>query len=465
MAGWAATTLAAAQLSDGRLQFWATDAPGQIYSSWQIPFDWVYWRKPWTPALPTFAAKNVAVAPLSDKRLQFWAVDTAGKIWSCWKSTTSANASWTAWTYAWTAQPPPFKATQVAAAPLSDGRLQFWAVDTNGVMWSCWKSTTASSASWTAWTKTWTASAPPFTAKQVTAARLSDGRLQFWAVDTNGVMWSCWKSTTASSTPWTGWTKSWTSVPPFAAKQVAAAPLSDNRLQFFAVDTAGSIWSCWKSTTSSSAPWTAWTKNWTADVPAFKTTALTTARAADGRLAVWAIDSTGQIRATIKSTTVSSSAWQNWALMFNMQKQEQTNWCWSGCGTGTSHFYDPNSPWTQCTLANAELNQTTCCTNPGPCNVYGFLNTSLNTVGHFDHMTNGTTPQATLTSEALAGRPFGVRVAWSGGGAHFIMVSGGGANNMVTIKDPWYGASYIPYTTLVSGYQGTGSWTHSYFTK
>src|SRR5436853_486920 len=192
MAGWASQGLTAAKLSDGRMQLWATDASGRIWSIWQTSYDWIYWQSPWTPALPTFKSQSLAVAPLSDKRLQFWAVDTAGKIWSCWKSTTDSNSAWTAWTLQWTAQAPPFTATQVAAAPLSDGRLQFWAVDTAGKIWSCWKSTTDSNSAWTAWTLQWTAQAPPFTATQVAAAPLSDGRLQFWAVDTAGKIWSCW---------------------------------------------------------------------------------------------------------------------------------------------------------------------------------------------------------------------------------------------------------------------------------
>jgi hypothetical protein len=80
-------------------------------------------------------------------------------------------------------------------------------------------------------------------------------------------------------------------------------------------------------------------------------------------------------------------------------------------------------------------------------------------------MLTGTVPDSTLGSETAGGRPVGVRQAWSGGGAHFIMINGGGPNNMVTVKDPWYGASYITYATLVSGYQGTGSWTHTYYTN
>ena len=466
MAGWAANALTAAQLSDGRIQFWTTDAAGQMYSTWQNSFDWVYWQHQWTPVLPPFAATNLTVAPLSDKRLQFWAVDTAGAIWSCWKSTTSSTAAWTAWTKTWTPNAPTFSAKQVAAAPLSDGRLQFWAVDTTGAIWSCWKSSTSSSAAWTAWTKTWTPSAPTFTAKQVTAAPLSDGRLQFWAVDTTGAIWSCWKSSTSSSAAWTAWTKTWTpSAPTFTANQVTAAPLSDNRLQFWALDSSGKLWSCWKSSTSSTSSWTAWTKSWTADVPAFNTRAMWPARMSDGRLALWAIDTTGLLWATVKSTTSSSAAWQNWSLQFEMQQQEQTNWCWAGCAAGTSFLYDRNSAWSQCKVANCELASTTCCSNPGPCNVYGYLDVALTCVGHYQSFLAGTVPDATLTSETAAGRPVGVRQAWSGGGAHFIMINGGGPNNMVTVKDPWYGSSYIPYATLVNGYQGTGSWTHTYYTN
>ena len=58
-----------------------------------------------------------------------------------------------------------------------------------------------------------------------------------------------------------------------------------------------------------------------------------------------------------------------------------------------------------------------------------------------------------------------LRVAWKGGGAHFIMVVGGGPNDMVLVKDPIYGLSYISYATLSGSYQGSGTWTHSYFTQ
>jgi hypothetical protein len=467
MSGWSSNGLSAAGLSDGRIQLWASQTGGRIWSSWESGNDYVYWQSPWTAAMPPFQSDQMTAAPLSDKRLQFWAVDTAGKIWSCWKTTTDSNSAWSPWTSSWTVQAPPFLAKQVAAAPLSDGRLQFWAVDTSGRIWSCWKTTTNPNSNWSSWALQWTAQLPPFSANYVTAAQLSDGRLQFWAVDTTGKTWSCWKSTTDPNASWTAWVSQWTTqAQPFIAKTVVAARLSDKRLQFWAVDTNGHIWSIWKTDTGSSAAWTNWTQGWTADVPTFVTRTIWAAPLSDGRLRVWVIDTDGEIRTTAKTTSDSNAAWTNWSLVFFMVSQQQTNWCWSGCSVATSHFYKPDSGFTQCSLASSQLSLA-CCNSPLPsgCNVPWFLDKALTGVGNFDHFTSVAETDATITAQIKSGQPLGVRVAWSGGGAHFIMAVGGGPNDMVQIRDPIYGDSYIPYNTLKTSYQGSGSWTHSYFTK
>jgi len=416
--------------------------------------------------MPPFQSDELAVAPLSDKRLQFWAVDGAGTIWSCWQATADANSAWTPWTATWTIQPPPFRASQVAAGALSDGRLQFWAVDTAGAIWSCWKSTTSSISNWTSWTRQWTAQAPSFNATYVAAAQLSDGRLEFWAVDTTGTIWSVWKSTTDPNSGWTPWDSQWTAqAQPFTAKQVVAAPLSDKRLQFWATDSNGRLWSLWKATVDSNASWTNWTQAWLADVPTFQTRSISAARLGDGRLQVWVIDSTDEVRTIFKTTTDSNAAWSNWSLAFFIVAQEQSNWCWSGCSVATSHFYKPDSGFTQCSLASSQLSLS-CCNSPLPsgCNVTWYLDKALTGVGDFDQFIAGVTADSTILSEIQAGRVLGVRIAWSGGGAHFVMVVGAGPNNMVHVRDPIYGDSYITYETLSSSYQGSGSWTHSYFT-
>lgn len=152
-----------------------------------------------------------------------------------------------------------------------------------------------------------------------------------------------------------------------------------------------------------------------------------------------------------------------------MQQQTQGNWCWAATSVSIARFYNSGSTWTQCLVANAQKGVTTCCTtgaSTAPCNTYGSLSAALTTVGHFDRSTNGVESFATVESEVLAGRPLGMRTAWSGGGAHFIAATGTEDDSMVWVSDCGSGTTaLVDYETLKTAYRGSGSWTHSYFTN
>jgi hypothetical protein len=162
-----------------------------------------------------------------------------------------------------------------------------------------------------------------------------------------------------------------------------------------------------------------------------------------------------------------------------VEHQQQTQWCWAAVSNSVSHYYDPGSTWTQCTIANAELGQTGCCTNgsSAACNKPWYLDKALTRVGCFQSIASGTLSFATIRSLIGAARPPCARQAWSGGGAHFMAITccyegilgllgeSGSMAKRLKITDPWYGDSIVDYTTFVSGYQGTGSWTHSYRTE
>jgi peptidoglycan hydrolase-like protein with peptidoglycan-binding domain len=157
-----------------------------------------------------------------------------------------------------------------------------------------------------------------------------------------------------------------------------------------------------------------------------------------------------------------------YVLKFTMQQQEQTNWCWAAVSTSVSHFYDTSSSWTQCKVANTQLGRTDCCGTggSGECNVYGYLDKGLVEVGRFDHLQNGTIGFEDLQNEMIASRPLGIRVAWAGGGAHFIAAIGVEEGDLVLVGDPGSGTnSLVAYTTLKTSYNGSGTWTHSFFTK
>lgn len=156
-------------------------------------------------------------------------------------------------------------------------------------------------------------------------------------------------------------------------------------------------------------------------------------------------------------------------LPFNMEPQTQSNWCWSATAVSVSRYFWRRSTWTQCRVANAELGQRTCCTSPVPsvCNVPWYLDRSLTRTRNFVSITGVVTFEQ-VKAEVDKGRPVGARVGWSGGGGHFMVIYGysmiGGAEYF-DIDDPIYGKSHIPVSEFTSSYQGSGSWTHTYFLK
>ena len=158
----------------------------------------------------------------------------------------------------------------------------------------------------------------------------------------------------------------------------------------------------------------------------------------------------------------------NIKLAFSMQAQTQTNWCWAAVSTSISHYFNGASSWSQCGIANQQLGQTSCCVTPGSaaCNQTGYLDRALSTMNNLDAWQNGTVPVTTLNGDVLRSLPVGVRIAWSGGGAHFIAVTGSvNASGLLHVQDPIYGTSDITYNTMATVYQGTGSWTDTHFTR
>jgi hypothetical protein len=160
-------------------------------------------------------------------------------------------------------------------------------------------------------------------------------------------------------------------------------------------------------------------------------------------------------------------------LAFAMQSQLQSNWCWAAVSASVAQFFGSASPsgaaWQQCSVANAELGQTTCCTNgtTSACNQDWKLDLALTRVGHLaGPVVVGPVAFTDVEGEVDGGRPVGVRIGWYGGGGHFVVISGYDDTNggqQIDIEDPYYGPSTYDYNTFQSGYQsGAGQWTHTY---
>jgi hypothetical protein len=155
-----------------------------------------------------------------------------------------------------------------------------------------------------------------------------------------------------------------------------------------------------------------------------------------------------------------------------METQQQTQWCWAAVAVSVSKFYEASSTITQCRVANMVLGQNGCCANPAPCNVDNFLEDALGEAGHFNRLDFDLT-FSDVDGEMRQGRPLGCRIGWFGGGGHFVVIhgtstdaSGGSFKNWVAVADPLYGPSDYLIDDFASAYrQGSGEWTHSYFTQ
>lgn len=175
----------------------------------------------------------------------------------------------------------------------------------------------------------------------------------------------------------------------------------------------------------------------------------------------------GQHAALVK---IGNLLFSSTVLPFNMQAQTQTNWCWAATSTSVSHFYFGASSWTQCKVAGAELSRSDCCNSPvpSPCNVPWYLDRALTRTSNFVSIVSGTISYDAIEAELKAGRVIGTRIGWNGGGGHFMAIHGCsriGSTEYVDIDDPIFGKTHITLATFTNNYQGSGRWTHTYYTK
>ncbi|WP_247237213.1 papain-like cysteine protease family protein [Telluribacter sp. SYSU D00476] len=153
-------------------------------------------------------------------------------------------------------------------------------------------------------------------------------------------------------------------------------------------------------------------------------------------------------------------------LSFDMQPQIQTQWCWAATSVSVSQFYDQDSSWTQCEVAELIMGSS-CCQNPSPCNKPWYLDEALTVTNNFVSQSAPFTFQQ-VEGELKNDRVVCARVGWWGGGGHFMVIYGCRTLNGVnyySIDDPIYGKSEITETAFLDAYQGSGRWTHSYTTK
>src|ERR1051325_11225292 len=152
-------------------------------------------------------------------------------------------------------------------------------------------------------------------------------------------------------------------------------------------------------------------------------------------------------------------------LPFNMETQDQSEWCWSAVAVSVSKFYQPSSTITQCSLASLELGTQICCGDPSSCNQQNTLETALDHVGHFNDMVFAPLPFGETDIEIDNERPLGCRIGWFAGGGHFVIIhgtstesTGGLVKQWVAVADPKFGPADYLIDDFTNAYRQEGEW-------
>lgn len=95
------------------------------------------------------------------------------------------------------------------------------------------------------------------------------------------------------------------------------------------------------------------------------------------------------------------------------------------------------------------------------------LDVALKEVDCFSHWTIGKPSFERIQFEINQGRPFGVRLEWFRGGAHYVLIKGyDTTDKILIIEDSLHGASRQEYKEFPEKYKESGAvWTETFWTK
>lgn len=160
-------------------------------------------------------------------------------------------------------------------------------------------------------------------------------------------------------------------------------------------------------------------------------------------------------------------------LDVHVQHQEQDEWCWAAVSSTVSKFFDANSSWSQCAIASHAFPDGNCCENgaSGTCDQVWDLDKALGSTRNLKkYVEDQQVPVADLIDQLKQSAPVGIRIQWSNGKAHFVIIRGatqeGSGFGRVAISDPIYYDSVHTVEDLDGNYlNGNGVWTDTYYTK
>ena len=159
-------------------------------------------------------------------------------------------------------------------------------------------------------------------------------------------------------------------------------------------------------------------------------------------------------------------------LKLPFQRQTQDNWCWAAVSSSVSDYYDPSTPYTQCSLASTVFKANCCANAPAPqCDQPYQLDKALQITGNLNQSYTRNFVSDEIKSEIDDGHLIAAGIEWKNENVgHALTIFGysydpDSNSYYVYISDPAYGKQYIKLMTLCENYHAAGQWTDSYTTN
>jgi hypothetical protein len=153
---------------------------------------------------------------------------------------------------------------------------------------------------------------------------------------------------------------------------------------------------------------------------------------------------------------------------FPMEQQKEADWCWNAVAVSVEHYFDPQSTLTQEHFAKQVLGKVI--------DEAFSLALALEDVNRYNGALGGAIRFADIQRQIDANLPVCVRIAWSEGGAHFVVISGyaisPAGDAQVYVSDPILRNGSVitwDYQSFVEAYSPTyakgaaGAWADTYF--
>lgn len=157
-------------------------------------------------------------------------------------------------------------------------------------------------------------------------------------------------------------------------------------------------------------------------------------------------------------------------LDVQLERQLLDNWCWAAIGSALGRYYGMVND-SQAGIASRVL-ETDCSAHAHSeairrkADIISRLDRALRVVGCYSHWTAGKPLFDRVRFEVNCGRPFGARIGWHAGAAHYILIHGyREEGERVLVADPLHGPGEYSLDKFPACYRDGGAWTETFWTR